>query len=359
MASHRVSVDQLRTMLQEQNATGKSDDAAARQIGALQLTERLTQPVLDELMVQFKPGPKAGLALTILADLSAFLNPPASESPSLGPPDSAAQQAMVSAAFSYVANTLQHLPNILATRATRSFDDNPLVMIETGMPPQRTDLHLAGTFTQEITYRDGHEALSNPTAAPGVKPSALVPPGLTSWGEFGPVLAIIITDAGKGGLVWSRWERTGVGSAAIFEYKVPREASHYAVKYCCVRSSDGPNLDHPGLEKGGVANSYNGTPGYHGTLSLDPGTGAILRITIQSELKSTDPINRNDIEVRYGPVEIGGRSYICPVRSVAISSALLGSETSFTEWTVLRVNDVTFTNYHRFGSSVRVLPGAN
>jgi hypothetical protein len=105
-------------------------------------------------------------------------------------------------------------------------------------------------------------------------------------------------------------------------------------------------------------NSYRGTPGYHGSLYIDPDSGTILRVTLQTELKSSDPITRSDMTVQYGPVEIGGRTCICPVKSVAISAALTGLETELKEWMVLRVNDVTFTDYHRFGSSARILPAA-
>lgn len=55
--------------------------------------------------------------------------------------------------------------------------------------------------------------------------------------------------------------------------------------------------------------------------------------------------------------KMGGKSYICPVHSVAISSTPVGSETSSAEWEVLRIDDVSFTNYHKFGSTVTVLPG--
>ena len=359
IAEHSITVSQLRGLLSEQRTANMSDDEGAKQIRGMELTEELTQRTLDGFVTEFKPGPKTIGALEMLADLSSFLAPPADWLPSTNPPDVAKQRAMMTAAAAYVANTLQHLPNFLAMRTTRSFDDSPLIISENGSAPRHTDLHLAGTFRQQITYREGHEVLEDPVPVDGTKRAHTSgSAGLSSWGEFGQVLAVILTDSMKGQMTWSRWEQTSSGTAAVFDFEIPSNASHYLVDYCCVRRTEGPDPNHPWMANVKTPNSYRGTPGYHGALYLDPNSGAILRVTLQTELKSSDPITRSDMTVLYGPVEIGGRTCICPVKSVAISSALTGLETELKEWMVLRVNDVTFTDYHRFGSSARILPFA-
>jgi hypothetical protein len=104
------------------------------------------------------------------------------------------------------------------------------------------------------------------------------------------------------------------------------------------------------------SDSYNGTPSYHGNLYLDPATGAVLRVTVESDLKPSDPIMRAAISVQYAPVEIGGKSYICPVHSIAISLTKSYAKGDMSEREILRINDVSFTDYHRFGSTVRLLP---
>jgi hypothetical protein len=101
-------------------------------------------------------------------------------------------------------------------------------------------------------------------------------------------------------------------------------------------------------------NCYKGTPAYHGSISIDPATGTVLRIAIKSDLPPKDRLVRADLFVQYGSVEIGGRSYICPIRSVA--SSLIRFPESTPARTLLCLNEATFTNYHRFGASVRVLP---
>jgi hypothetical protein len=356
-AAHRIAVAQLHSLLVEQKETSKTDERAARQIGSLELTERLSLYRLSQFRAEFRPGPKTVLALTLLGDLSAFLDPPADQLPSLSPPDFATQKAMLGAAVKGVTGNIQRLPDFLAMRTTRSFDDSPLLSIELGSVPSRRELRLVNAIEQEITFRNAGEELGDAMPAPGSNEKrAPFPKGLSSWGEFGILQAIILADSAKGELKWSHWERGALGVEAVFDFSVPQIASHYLLDYCCIRSNSGPDLDHPYIRRD-KANSYKGNPAYHGTLSVDPATGTILRITLQAELKKSDPITRYNISVQFGALEIGGKSYICPVQSVALSLTRVGSETSLSEWDVLRINDVSFTNYHRFGSTITVLPG--
>jgi hypothetical protein len=70
------------------------------------------------------------------------------------------------------------------------------------------------------------------------------------------------------------------------------------------------------------------------------------------------------IMVEYGPVVIGEKTYICPIRSVSISRQRTVKLVE--EWgesfgvygrfeTIL--NDVTFEQYHIFRAQSRILPG--
>jgi hypothetical protein len=167
-------------------------------------------------------GPKAGLALEMLADQSAFLDPPVSELPATAVPDAATQQRMMDAARGYVIQTVPHLIDFFATRNTIRFDDSPQVLVK-GDWPVRAGLHLAGSSSQEVTFRDGKE--SRQAVRQSNSKSASVPQeqqekGLNSWGEFGPALAVVLTDAAKGKTSWSHWEETPAGLAAVFRYSV-------------------------------------------------------------------------------------------------------------------------------------------
>jgi hypothetical protein len=357
-AEHSVTVEQLKQMLAAQQAAGKNDADHAQQLNSLELTEQLTQTTLDRITTEFKPGPKTVLSLKLLADSSAFLEPPAGEILAKAPPAVDEQRAMIKSAINFVGVTIHRMPDFLATRLTDSYDNNPLSVTHSGWAPH-TDLHPAGTFSQHIVYRNGQEVLDRQQDSTGAKPkNEPTPAGLTSIGEFGPALGIILTDASKGILKWSHWEQSTAGPVAVFHYEVPPAASHYWVNYCCVRSSSSDVSDAaasvlPDLNLS--SNSYHGTPSYHGNLYLDPTTGAVLRVTVMSDLKPSDPIMRAAISVQYGPVEIGGNSYICPVHSIAISLTKSHSGGEKSDREVLRINEVSFTDYHRFGSTSRII----
>jgi len=358
-AARNVTVGQLRETLAAQRSADKSDGDIAQQLIALELTEQLTQPTLDRITAEFKPGPKTILSLRLLADSSAFLEPPAGELLDKAPPTAAEQRTMMKSAIDFIVVTLHRMPDFLATRLTVSYDNTPLTVTHSGWAPH-TDLHPAGTFSRHIAYRNGEEVLDKQKDSSGAKPkNEPSPVGLTSIGEFGSALGTIISDASKGTLKWGHWEQTAAGPVAVFHYEVPPAASHYWVNYCCVRGSqDSAGALTFGMDsqQAGIGtDAYHGTPSYHGNLYLDPATGTVLRATVESDLKPSDPIMRAAISMQYGPIELGGTSYICPVHSIAISLTKSHVKGDMSDMEVLRINEVSFTDYHRFGSTSRII----
>jgi hypothetical protein len=68
--------------------------------------------------------------------------------------------------------------------------------------------------------------------------------------------------------------------------------------------------------------------------------------------------------VSYGPVQIGGKTYIVPLRSVNIwrgrsSAMLLQWDVGFVAWGpyATQMNVFTFDQYHVFRGNARILPG--
>jgi len=349
LAMHPVTVAQLEQMLLQQRSAHKSDSSIVQELSEVKLSEELTAPTLKRITAESEAGPQTAQALDLLADESALLAPPAAEIPADPRPDMAAQRNLFTAAVDYVVKTIRSLPDFLAVRETRSFDDSPLVIGRAGFAPL-TPLHLVGTFRRDITYREGKEVIEAGEVAAKSK-SESGPAGLTTWGEFGPVLAIILGDSLKGRVTWSRWEQGPTGRVAVFHYAVPQAGSNYHVDFCCAWQE----FNRVGEPK---PMSYHGTPGYHGELYLDPSTGAIMRVTLEAELSPDTIIRRAAISVQYGPVEIGGANYICPIRSIAISQDMarpgIASEDAVP---LTRINETDFVGYHRFGSASRILAG--
>ncbi len=347
-AAQQVTVAQLEQFLASERAAHTSDSDTADKLASAELSERLTEASLARIKTAYLPGAaympggKTAETLDLLADLSAFLDPPAGELPHKNPPSAAEQQQLIAAAEAFATNTLSRLPDYLATRTTRSFEDVPVFTPNTSM---QSGLHLAGTSIREVTYRNGREVSSRALETPGGSRAHSYGLHLDSEGEFGPVLETIVSDSAKGRVSWSHWEQMPAGTVAVFTYSVPKEASHYRVDFCCVFSW---------AEHGSLA--YHGTPAYHGTLSIDPSTGAILRVTLEAEFTKFRPEPEVRLMVEYRSVEVSGNSLMCPVKGVDISKAYEFDGKRY--WTNLFVNEMTFTNYHRFGSTVRVLGSA-
>jgi VWFA-related protein len=365
-AAHRITVSQLEQTLSTDIDKHRSDEDIARQLGDLQLSERLTPPTLYRLAAKLPPMPRTALALELLADDSSLLDPPRSELPATVPPDPALQLRILGAARAYVVQTIPRLPNFFATRSTVRFDDAPQI-VHQGEWPIRAGFHLQGTRSRTVTVRDGLEVAES---AQNAQPAADPDMGLYSFGEFGPILARTLTDLAKGKIEFSHWEDSKLGVVAVFRYSVPRHESHYQVHFCCILDSEfqgGPSYrsrnlpryhsgdPNPVETKGQVA--YDATPAYHGTLAIDPVSGAIVRMTLDAELDPEKPIVRASTVVEYGRVVIGDQTFICPVRSLAISSQHgAPSANGQPEGSpILSINETTFTQYHRLGSSARLI----
>jgi VWFA-related protein len=98
-------------------------------------------------------------------------------------------------------------------------------------------------------------------------------------------------------------------------------------------------------------------PAYHGYLWLDPADGTVYRVTMEADMKGL-PFRRAAILVEYGPVEIAGARFVCPLRSLAISEAQATAEMISGSGVTAWLNETLFTDYHHFGSSSRIVSEA-
>ncbi len=145
------------------------------------------------------------------------------------------------------------------------------------------------------------------------------------------------------------------GSRAVFEFSTPRNTPAFDMTYCCTPEDKGTR-------------PYRGLIGYHGEFEVNPETGAVLRLAMETYLDIDQnpklPVMRWGWVVEYGPVQIGGKTYISPRRGVPISreravQELHEWETSFVVYAPFEtlVNDFRFTEFHKFGSESRMLAG--
>ena len=318
------------------------DVALSMRLAALELGERLTPRERTQLAAKFKLGPLTRSALELLADRSALLDPPASEFPALPPPDAEAQRTMVKQASDFVLKALTHLPDFFALLTTTQFDDG--ARIAGGEILDATPgMHRVGSSTRQITFSDGKEVFdsSRGSLRPASEPRDH---GLESQGEFGAEAATVVLDLEQGSIAFHHWESGASGPVAVFRYQVPRGSSHYEVKDAC----------HGKL-------TFHAQPAYHGSLSIDSANGVLVRFTVETEAGPGDPITHVASAIEYGRVMLGNRPYFCPLRSVAFTvqeaDSCRGSNIRVLPRPVVMLNRIIFSDYHRLGSEVTIMPG--
>ncbi len=349
----RVTVQELEQLLG--SAGEKHDGALAEELAGLELSERLSSKRLSLWQDRLR-GKKSKAALAALADSSAFLDPPQAEIPRDPAPDLDAQNQMLMRTENYLDEAIRRLPDFFATRTTTQYEQLSAKEGDT-WKTALADQSLRDAVTERATlrYRNGHEEqdVEKKTGSRSAQRK-----DLNFTGVFGPILDSVLVDAGVGDskLVWGHWADGEQGREAVFRYVVRGDNPHYNLVHCC-------------LVNGEV---FRISTKYLGELAIDPETGAILRLTMESEpgwirepnLQPVLPVKGASMMVEYGPVEIGGRKYICPRRSVVVTRAR--STRTLTVWgqtlniyapyeTLL--NDIVYTDYHKFGSEARMLPG--
>jgi hypothetical protein len=309
------------------------------------------------------PGDQSRQALLALADASAFLQLPAAEIPATAPPDAYTQGLILSRAADSLVAAIHKLPDFFARQTTNRFHDLKVsylsrasehVFLSEPVIVEHQAFRPLDSFSSTVYYRNDQEVEETNGKQPAIKPRPRN--GLVNWGVFGPLQRIVVTDIYKGKMEWSHWEQRSTGPAAVFQYAIPQEKSNYVVKYCCLGL---PNE---------AWHDFQSIPPFHGEIAIDPATGAVYRLVIITDLSPSDPIFQAEIMVEYEPVDIGGKTYICPRKSVTITTAIAPivhrsycSNDDCSPPHVYRpkdtaINDTVYDSYHVFRSESRILP---
>ncbi len=350
-AARRVTVQQMDLLLEDYK--GESDGKVAGQLADMELTERASSARLAHWESEF-PGRRCHEILTELVDASSFLELPESDKLPQPTPDADGQRAILAKTTDYLNQALSRLPNFFATRKTEYYEDKPPVQTvehyDNGLTGRRGTsiptvtqgtstaerIHIVDHASVPVGYQDGYEMRGSKR----MDSSLLNEPvrGLTTVGEFGPILAVVFPDAVRGKISWGYWEQGAGGALAVYRYKVPASESEYLVQFPKDREL------------------IKVLPAYHGEISIDPESGAIMRITIVPDFVPPYELVKEGMMVEYGAVGLGGSSYICPVKSVAVAVMPINDPTSDAYPLQTQLNDVAFTDYHLFRSESRIVP---
>jgi VWFA-related protein len=343
--AQRLSIAQLEQLLEQ--SQHKSESQLVSELSNIELTERLSS-VKQNTWKSRLHGKKVLQALVALADASAFLELPAAEIPALPQPTLDEQHEQLARILHYLGEMAPKLPSLVATRTTDRYEE-PKNYFSEIWKTARADrsLHLETSNTATVRYVNGGDSIESGSGKD--KKAKKGSRYLETKGTFGGILTTIVSDAVDGKMTWGGWETGESGPLAVIRYSVPENQSHFNVSTCCYPEDLGGEF-------------FNRHPGYHGTIAFDPASGAILRLTVQTDLSEKLPTMRSDVVVEYGPVKFGDSTYICPVKSVSIKrdrtlrkiSEWGDSFRIFGPFETLLI-DVSFRDYHRFGSTSRIL----
>ena len=226
-APTNLTVDQLDQLLKQ--IRGQSDAKAARQITGIKLTERASAERIARWEADLA-GDRSREALMVVADVSAFLAPSAAEMPTMPTPDAQTQKQILARCRDYVNQIVPRLPNYFALRTTTSFifttalalesqpivdsifqkKQGPKVHYQALGPAKSSDApedqyFLLGSYAEEVTYRGGTEVVNAPPGTNGPSRPSLV--AMTTSGDFGSVLEVIVVDFQEDQMAWDHWEQ--------------------------------------------------------------------------------------------------------------------------------------------------------
>ena len=359
--ARQVTVEQLEHTIADAHA--KKDQDLAKKLGEIQLSERLSSPRLAKIEASL-PGEKSRLALLAIADASAFLQLPSAEVPATAPPDLPTQRLILNKAAENLVSAIHKLPDFFARQTTTRFHDLKVSYLSPASAPvvvEHQAFQPLDSFSSTVYYRDGKEVEEPNQKQQKDKPMSR--DGLVNWGVFGQLQRVVVTDIYLGKMEWGHWEQGEAGPLAVFRYSIPKEKSTYVVNYCCIGGM--PNQP---------SHNFQSVPPFHGEIAIDPDSGAVYRLVIMTDLSPTDPIVQAEVMVEYESVQIGGQTYVCPSKSVTVSTAVaplfrqqcwggVNSANGCSPFAVSRakdtaINDTEYdsSSYHVFRSEARILP---
>jgi len=237
------------------------------------------------------------------------------------PPDPAAQDRLLEAMERYGQQYVSKLPNFLCVQVTRQF--------EAGLRSNRW--RKGDILTSRLSFHDGEEQrtleLVNGKPADPAKRRWHTP--LSTEGEFGILLSRVVDPASDASFTWSRWATLHGKRLAVFDFTVDRQHSTLTM-----RLSD--------LARGVLA--------YHGSVYVDPETGAVWRIsdTADSDIPPKLQMRAIGTEIDYAETTIGATAYLLPSTATVL----------VVTWTGRVRNEMEFRDYRKFEADSVIRFGA-
>jgi hypothetical protein len=379
-AAKKLTVQQLKDLLVSLQQDRKTDEEVAAELKQVELTEELTRDAMNKI-VDFAPGKHATEQIYVLEARSATLPPPASDVPATPAPDAAAQKAILDKAVDYTTKSYAQLPHLTATKTTLRFQDNMEAIDPcSGMTGCAKDVITSPGFSNWASFVHFISSTETPVVSERGTEKMPSKKDKTPWGANGmiallgpePSLSVILQDTqAAGNIQWLRWELINGKRAAVYSFKVPITNSQLALDVCCFPQSIqiGVARFYTGMDANLVAGQeaapgggggatgnfqtntrydqhFKATVPYHGEIFVDPNSGIIVRLIIQAEFKASDEVQQEDRRTDYGPVMIGARALVLPVKTILNTVVAPNGDTGAARFTTRRTLFISeYKNY--------------
>lgn len=342
-SAKKITVDDLKNTLTSMHEANKSDAEVAAALKQFELNEQLTRAMMNSL-VAYVPGPLSTEQIYVLEARSATLPPPASDIPTAAAPDPAAQKALLDKAADYVTKSYSQLPALTATKTTIRFQDNvEAAAPSSGLAGGATDVTTGASFVS--AYQFIHYINSTDSKVASQHGAEMMPSekDKTPWGANkmialetpDPSLGTVFSEAQSAGdMKFLRWETVNGKQAAVFSFDVPKKKGKMALDVCCFPDVEQAGSVHftsaaiggaQGSGGGGASgnfqtntkwNNFKTQTSYRGQLYIDAESGIVVRMITMADLKQSEVVHQVDERIDYGPVTVGGKTVVVPVRSI-------------------------------------------
>ncbi|MEO8592117.1 MAG: hypothetical protein ABI759_02245 [Candidatus Solibacter sp.] len=151
--------------------------------------------------------------------------------------------------------------------------------------------------------------------------------GALSTGEFGTRLAAVFDPRSRAQFQWKGWTAVHKHRTARFTYQVDQQHTAFLLQY-----------GDPAGESNQIVVPY------HGEVLVDAESHMVLRLTQEADIPRGYPITFNESWVEYDYADVGGGSYLLPVR--AYSRTKSGRYTA--------ENNIQFREYRKFETETTI-----
>jgi hypothetical protein len=353
-AAKKLTVQQLKDLLVSLHQDRKTDEEVASELKQVELTEELTRAALNKI-VEFAPGKHSIEQIYVLEARSAVLPPPASDLPATPAPDAAAQKAILDKAVDYTTKSYAQLPHLTAIKTTLRFQDNmEAVAACSGMAGCAKDVVTSPGFSNWAPFIHFISSSETPVVSEHGMEIMLSKKDKTPWGA--------------NGMIALQGPEPNLG---VFSFKVPITNSRLAVDVCCFPTSIQAGIARfynsmdasavagdeaaPGGAGGATGNfqtttnydqHFKATVPYHGEIFVDLNTRIVVRLITQAEFKTSDEVQQEDQRIDYGPVMVGTKAMVLPVKTVLNTVVAPNGDISAARFTTRRTLFISeYKNY--------------